>query len=74
MEPIETIDRTPPEPSMKLLGLLLLVAGWAITLAAVVLLKTTPERSVFAIAGVGVEVLGLILAFRAHQPPKGESE
>jgi hypothetical protein len=59
---------------MKLLALLLLVAGWAITLAAVVLLKTTPERSVFAIAGVGVEVLGLILAARAHQPPKGESE
>jgi hypothetical protein len=59
---------------MKLLGFLLLVAGWAIALAAVVLLRTTIERSVFAIAGIGVEVLGLILVVRAHQPPKGECE
>jgi len=59
---------------MKLLGFLLLVAGWAIAVAAVVLLRTTLERSVFVMAGIGVEVLGLILAVRAHQPPKGESE
>jgi len=57
---------------MKLLGLLLLAAGWIITLAAVVLLKTTLERSVFVMSGIGVEVLGLVLAVRAHQPPKGE--
>lgn len=59
---------------MKLLGFLLLAAGWAIALAAVALLRTAPERSVFVIAGIGVEVLGLILVVRAHQPPKGESE
>lgn len=59
---------------MKLLGLLLLAAGWAITLAAVVLLKTTVERSVFVLAGIAVEALGLALATRAHQPVKGEAE
>jgi hypothetical protein len=59
---------------VKLLGFLLLVAGWAIVLAAGVLLNKTPERSAFAIAGIGVEVLGLILVTRAHQPAKGESE
>lgn len=59
---------------MKLWGFLLLVAGWAIVLAAVVLLKTAPERSVFVLAGIGVEVLGLVLAVRAHRPPRGETE
>ena len=59
---------------MKLAGFLLLGTGWAIALAAVVLLRTAPERSVFVLAGVGVEVLGLILVVRAHQPPKGESD
>jgi hypothetical protein len=59
---------------MKLLGVLLLAAGWAIAVAAVVLLKTAPERGAFVVAGIGVEVLGLVLVVRAHQPAKGEGE
>ena len=59
---------------MKVLGILLLVAGWVIVLAAVALLRTAPERSVFAIAGIGVEVLGLVLVVRPHRPPQGESQ
>jgi hypothetical protein len=58
---------------VKLLGFLLLVAGCAIVLAAVVLLSKTPERSAFTIAGIGVQALGLILVTRAHQPAKGDS-
>jgi len=58
---------------VKLLGLLLLPAGWVIVLAAVVLLRTTPERGAFVIAGTGVEILGLILLFRAHRLPGGAS-
>jgi hypothetical protein len=59
---------------MKLLGLLLLASGWAIALAAVILLKTLPQRSVFAIAGIAVEALGLMLVVRAHQAATGLSE
>jgi len=59
---------------MKVLGFLLLLAGWAIVLAAVVLLRTEIQRSVFVMAGIGVEVLGMILVVRAHEPPKGQSE
>ena len=59
---------------MKLLGLLLLASGWAIALAAVILLKTLPQRSVFAIAGIAVEALGLMLVVRAHQAARGLSE
>jgi len=50
---------------MKLLGFGLLLAGWAISIAAVALLAAA-LRTVFVLAGMGVEVLGLILAIRAH--------
>jgi len=59
---------------MKVLGFLLLLAGWAIAFAAVVLLRTELQRSMFVMAGIGVEVLGMILVVRAHEPPKGQSE
>ena len=59
---------------MKPLGFLLLLAGWILTLAAVVLLQPAVERVVFVLAGIGVEALGLALAFRAHRPVRGESE
>jgi hypothetical protein len=53
---------------MKLAGLLLLPAGWAIVLTAIVLLPAVPVRSGFALAGVAVEVVGLVLVTRAHIP------
>jgi hypothetical protein len=56
---------------MKLAGFLLMVAGWAIVLAAMVLLAAT-ARTVFVMAGVGVEVLGLLLAARSHRIAGGE--
>jgi hypothetical protein len=53
---------------MKLAGFLLLFTGWLLVLAAVVLLAASAARSGFVLAGIGVEILGLILAFRAHSP------
>jgi hypothetical protein len=57
---------------MKILGGLLLLAGWLIVTAAIALLKTNFERGWFAAAGAGVEVLGLALAVRAHRLPEGQ--
>ncbi len=54
--------------ALTLAGLLLSLAGWAIVLAAVALLKSLPQQAGFALAGVAVEVLGLILVARAHLP------
>jgi hypothetical protein len=51
---------------MKLAGFLLLVAGWGIVLAALVLLATGVGQTCFVLAGVGVEVLGLVLVIRSH--------
>jgi hypothetical protein len=51
---------------LKLAGFLLLLAGWAIVLAAVVLLVPALPRTGFVLAGMGVEVLGLIFVVRSH--------
>ena len=52
---------------MKLAGLLLLLAGWGIVVAALLLLPTATSREIFALAGAAVEVLGLVLTIRAHR-------
>ena len=56
---------------MKMAAFLLLVAGWFLALCAVVLLRAPGARSAFVLAGLGVEVLGLVLVFRAHPLPRG---
>jgi hypothetical protein len=55
---------------MRFAGFLLLVAGWGIVLAAVVLLPATAARPAFALAGLGVEALGLTLVVRSHLGPR----
>jgi hypothetical protein len=55
---------------MKIAGFLLLLAGWILVLAAIALLATAGPRAAFLLAGLGVELLGLVLAARAHLTPK----
>jgi hypothetical protein len=57
---------------MKLAGFLLLLAGWGIVLSAVMLLTSALPRGGFALAGMGVEVTGLILVVRSHLLLRGE--
>ena len=59
---------------MKLAGLLLLLAGWAIVVAAVALLPSAGARAGFVLAGVATELFGLALAIRSHLvlPAEGE--
>ena len=51
---------------MKLAGFLLLLSGWFLVLGAIILLPSPVPRTGFVLAGVGVEVLGLVLAARSH--------
>ncbi len=51
---------------MKLTGCLLLVSGWLIVLAALVMLQTVVQRATFIAAGFGTEILGLILLTGAY--------
>ena len=51
---------------MRLAGFLLLLAGWGLVLAALALLAAPLPRTLFVLAGTGVEVLGLVFAVRSH--------
>ena len=57
---------------MTALGLLLLLSGWLLVLAALVLLRAELSRNVFMLAGAAVEALGLALVARAHMPFKAD--
>jgi hypothetical protein len=59
---------------MKLGGFFLLVAGWGIVVAAVAMLPPAGSRTVFVLAGVAVELLGLALAVRSHLVLEAEGE
>jgi len=56
---------------MKLAGFLVLVTGWIIVAAALVLLKTGAAQTGFIVAGIGVEIEGLVLVVRAHPVARG---
>jgi hypothetical protein len=51
---------------MKFTGFLMLVAGWVIVLASMPLLASMKSRTIFVLAGLGVEVIGLVLVVRSH--------
>jgi hypothetical protein len=53
-------------PGMKFTGFLLLFAGWVIVLASMPLLASMKSRTAFVLAGLGVEVIGLVLVVRSH--------
>ena len=59
---------------MKLAGFLLLLAGWVIVLSAVALLASPGQRAGFVLAGIGVEVAGLVLVVRPHLAFSGDRE
>ena len=52
---------------MKLSAFLLLAAGWSIVIAALILLPSPASRMSFVLAGIAVQILGLILAIRSHR-------
>jgi hypothetical protein len=57
---------------LRLAGFLLLITGWILVLAALVLLKHEASRAAFVSAGMGVETLGLVLVVRSWITPKSE--
>jgi len=56
---------------MKLGGFLLLLSGWGIVVAALVLLHGSAVFA-FVYAGLAVEIMGVVLVFRGHLPPSEE--
>jgi len=48
---------------MKILGFLLLVMGWAVLIAALVLFPPTALANSFVVAGLGIQSAGMALVF-----------
>lgn len=59
---------------MKYAGLLVMPAGFFLTIAALVLFPDPSPRAVFIVCGLIVEAMGLFVAVRGHMPSKGESQ
>jgi hypothetical protein len=51
---------------MKLMGFLLLAAGWLLVLAAMALLPAGASQISFVLVALSVEALGLTFVFRSH--------
>jgi hypothetical protein len=52
---------------LRLVGAVLLLSGFALVLAALVMLTSLAERLAFASAGLGVELLGLALLTQGYK-------
>lgn len=56
---------------MKAAGLFLLFAGFTIVMSALVVLSPNAPRVAFVMAGIAIQILGLLLTFRAHYSAGG---
>jgi hypothetical protein len=54
---------------MKTAGFFLLLTGWLLILAALTMLPGGGARSAFVLAGMAVELTGLVIAVRTHMAP-----
>ncbi len=57
---------------MKIAGFFLLLAGGVLVLTAVALLALSLPRTGFVLAGVSVEVVGIVLVARSHLLEQGD--
>ncbi len=51
---------------MKYAGLLVMPAGFFLSLAAILLFSDTTERAAFIVCGIAVEAMGIVVAVRGH--------
>jgi hypothetical protein len=56
---------------MKYAGLLVMPAGFLLTLAALVLFPDATRRLAFVVCGLAVTAMGLVVAVRGHMPARG---
>jgi hypothetical protein len=59
---------------MKFAGLLVMPAGFFLSIAALVLFADPAPRAAFVLCGLGVECLGLAVAVRGHMDARGEGQ
>ena len=57
---------------MKYAGLLVMPAGFFLTIAAILLFPAPALRAAFVVCGLAVEIMGLGVAVRGHMQARGE--
>jgi hypothetical protein len=57
---------------MKYAGLLVMAAGFFLSITAIVLYSAPTLRAAFVFCGLAVEILGLVVTVRAHIEARGE--
>jgi hypothetical protein len=55
---------------MRVVGFLMLLAGWFLVLSAIVLFASSALQGAFVLVGIAVETVGLTLVFRSHLIPR----
>lgn len=58
---------------MKYAGLLVMPAGFFLTVAALAMFPDAERRAAFVVCGLAVEIMGLVVAVRGHMPARGAS-
>jgi hypothetical protein len=58
---------------MKYAGLLVMPAGFFLSIAAILLFPPSPQRALFVLCGLAVEAMGLVVAVRGHMQIRGEN-
>lgn len=58
---------------MKYAGLLVMPAGFLLTIAALILFPASAQRTTFVLCGIAVEAMGLVVAVRGHMQIRGEN-
>ena len=58
---------------MKYAGLVVMPAGFLLTIAAIILFPGAGQRAAFVLCGVAVEVMGLVVAVRGHMQLRDEN-
>jgi len=51
---------------MRFAGLLVMPAGFLLSIAAILLFPASAQRAAFVLCGLAVEAMGLIVAIRGH--------
>jgi hypothetical protein len=58
---------------MKYAGLLVMPAGFFLSIAAILLFQPSAQRTAFVLCGLAVEAMGVVVSVRGHMQIRGEN-
>lgn len=58
---------------MKYAGLLVMPAGFFLTMGAILLFPASTQRTAFVLCGLAVEIMGVVVSLRGHMELRSEN-